>query len=321
MRIRLRGSIVLTALVTATITAIVVFSVARTAGQASRPARTSDGKPNFNGVWQVNNEAHWDLEAHEARAGMVTQQGVYPFEYARVPAAAVVALGAAAGVPASMGVVQGDGRIPYKPDTAKIKQANMENWIDRDPELKCYLPGIPRAMYMPYPFQIVQGGDKIQMTHAFSNAARVIHMSKVDRPPDFTYMGHSLGRWEGDTLVVETADFNGRNWFDRAGNYHSENMRLVERFSPRGPDILWYEATITDPDTFTRPWTIAMPIYRRIEPSATVLDYNCIEFAEEFMYGHLRKKPLVTRWDSETMTVEIKRKIPPGDRLHEWYRR
>jgi hypothetical protein len=116
-------------------------------------------------------------------------------------------------------------------------------------------------------------------------------------------------------------EFNGRNWFDRAGNVHGEKMRLQERFSPRGPDIIWYEVTITDPDTFTRPWMMAMPIYRRIEPNATVLDYNCIEFAEEFMYGHLRRQPLVTRWESDTMIVEIKRKIPPGDRLHDWYRR
>src|SRR5438132_11925429 len=131
--------------------------------------RTADGKPNFSGIWQALNEANWDLQAHEARPGMVTQKGVYDYEYARVPAAPVVALGAAAGVPASLGVVQGDGQIPYKPEAAVIKQQNSENWIDRDPELKCYLPGIPRAMYMPYPFAIVQGTNKIQMTYAFPN--------------------------------------------------------------------------------------------------------------------------------------------------------
>src|SRR5216684_3475325 len=136
--------------------AIVLVSMARTAGQTPRPARTADGKPDFSGIWQVNNEAHWDLQAHQARAGMVMQSGVYPYEYARVPAAPVLALGAAAGVPGSLGVVQGDGQIPYKPEMASLKQENGEHWIDRDPELKCYLPGIPRAMYMPYPFQIVQ---------------------------------------------------------------------------------------------------------------------------------------------------------------------
>ena len=322
---RFRVSTVITALAAFSIGAVVAVGVTGTASQgqdeAPRPARTPDGRPNFNGVWQANNEAHWDLEAHEARPGMVTQEGVYPYEYARVPAAPVLALGAAAGVPGSLGVVQGDGGIPYRPEALRLKQENAENWIDRDPELKCYLPGTPRAMYMPYPFQIVQGADKIHMTFAFSNAARVIHLDDVDLPPDYTYMGHSVGRWEGDTLVVDVTEFNGKNWFDRAGNFHSEALRLTERFSPMSPDAIWYEVTITDPETFTEPWTIAMPIYRRLEPNATALDYPCIEFAEEFMYGHLRREQLVRRWEGETMIVEITRKIPPGDRLHEWYRR
>ena len=166
---------------------------------------------------------------------MVTQPGVYPYDYARVPAAPVLALGAAAGVPGSLGVVQGDGQIPYKPEAAEIKQENSEHWIDRDPELKCYLPGIPRAMYMPYPFQIVQSTDKIHMAFAFSNAARVIHLDKVEGPPDDTYMGHSVGRWEGDTLVVDVTNFNGKNWFDRAGNFHSDALQLVERLHADQP--------------------------------------------------------------------------------------
>src|ERR1700730_5182984 len=152
--------------------AIVLVSGTRTAGQTPRPARTPAGRPDFSGIWQANNEAYWDLQAHAARAGMVTQPGVYPYEYARVPAAPVVALGAAAGVPGSLGVVQGDGQIPYKPEAAAVRQENGDHWIDRDPELKCYLPGIPRAMYMPYPFQIVQSTNKVEMHFDFSNAAR-----------------------------------------------------------------------------------------------------------------------------------------------------
>ena len=322
---RFRVSTVVTALAAFGMGAVLSFGVTGTASQsqdqAPRPAQTPDGRPNFNGVWQANNEAHWDLEAHEARPGMVMQEGVYPYEYARVPAAPVVALGAAAGVPGSLGVVQGDGRIPYRPEALQVKQENGQNWIDRDPELKCYLPGTPRAMYMPYPFQIVQGTDKIHMTFAFSNAARVIHLDDVELPPDYTYMGHSVGRWEGDTLVVDVTDFNGKNWFDRAGNHHSEALRLTERFSPMSPDAIRYEVTITDPETFTEPWTIAMPIYRRLDPNATVLDYPCIEFAEEFLYGNLRREQLVRRWEGETLIVEVTRKIPPGGRLHEWYRR
>ena len=320
----MKGSTIVTALVAAVLGAGATFLATRPAEEAAstvRTARAASGKPDFGGVWQALNEAHWDLQAHEARPAIVTQRGVYDYEYARVPAAPVLALGAAGGVPGSLGVVQGDGQIPYKPEALAAKQANAENWIDRDPELKCYLPGIPRAMYMPYPFTIVQGSDKIQMTYAFSNAARVIHMDKVEGPPDDTYMGHSVGRWEGDTLVVDVTNFNGKNWLDRAGNYHSDALHLVERFTAMSPDAIKYEVTIEDPKVYTRPWTISMPLYRRLEQNATVLDYNCIDFADEFMYGNLRKEQLVKHWEGETMVVDIKRKVPAGDKLHEWYRR
>jgi hypothetical protein len=251
----------------------------------------------------------------------VTQQGVYPYAYARVPAAPVLALGAAGGVPGSLGVVEGDGQIPYMPEAAAIKKENGEHWIDRDPELKCYLPGVPRAMYMPYPFQIVQGTNKINMAFAFTSTARTIHLDKVEEPPDDTYMGHSVGRWEGDTLVVDVTRFNGKNWFDRAGNFHSEALHLVERFTPITRDAIRYEVTIEDPKVFTRAWKISMPLYRRLEPAMELLEYRCIEFVEEFLFGNLRKQQLVKRWEGETMIVDITRKVPPGDKLYEWYRR
>ncbi len=291
-------------------------------GAPGAAARTADGKPDFSGIWQSNNEAHWDLQAHEARPAILTQEGVYPYEYARVAAAPFVAMGAAAGVPGSLGVVDGDGEIPYKPETATIKKANGENWIDRDPELKCYLPGIPRAMYMPYPFSITQGTQQIQMGFTFSNAARVIHMDpKTTEPPDDTYMGFSIGRWEGESLIVDTSKFNGRTWLDRAGNYNSDKLKLSEKFTLQTPDVIKYEVTIDDSDVYTKPWKISMPLYRRMEPNAQLLDYRCIEFAEEFMYGNLRRQQLVKRWEGETMIIDITRKVPPGDKLHEWYRR
>ena len=326
MRMSLRRSTVLTALGGAAIGAALTVMVTGTATTAQpqmppRAAEMPDGRPNFNGVWQALNEAHWDLEAHEPLPAWVTQEGAYPYEYARVPAAPFVALGAVAGVPGSMGVVGGEGRIPYTPEALAIKQENREHWIDRDPELKCYLPGIPRAMYMPYPFQIVQGTNKIHMTFAFSNAARVIHLDDVARPPDYTYMGHSVGRWDGNTLVVTVDYFNGKTWLDRAGNHHSEALELEERFTPLSSDALWYEVTLTDPNTYTEPWTFAMPLYRRLEPTATVLDYPCIEFSEEFMYGHVRREQLVDRWEGETIIVDISRKVPEGDAFHDWYRR
>jgi len=324
---RLNGSTIVVALAAALVGAAISRSIAQAPapdGSAARPAARPDrieGRPNLSGIWQANNEAHWDLQAHAARAGAVTQPGVYPFEYARVAAAPVVALGAAGGVPASLGVVQEDGEIPYTQEALAIRKANAENWIDRDPELKCYLPGIPRAMYMPYPFEITQSTNKIHMAYAFANTARTIHLDEVDPPPAETWMGHSVGRWEGDTLVVDVSYFNDKTWFDRAGNFHSDALRLTERFSPLTPDVIQYEATIEDPKVFTRPWRIAMPLYRRMEPNMQLLEYRCTEFAEELLYGHVRREPLVKRWEGETMIVEITRKVPPGDKFYEWLRK
>ncbi len=320
MRIRLNGSMIAVAVVAAAAGASISLFVPQTSGQAARPSRVGD-RPNFSGIWQANNEAHWDLQAHEARAGAITQPGVYPYAYAQVPAAPVVALGAAGGVPGSLGVVQDDGEIPYTPEALAIKQANAANWIDRDPELKCFLPGIPRATYLPYPFEITQSTNKVHMAYAFAGTARTVHLDTVEEPPAEGWMGHSVGRWEGDTLVVDVTSFNDKTWFDRAGNHHSDALHLVERFTLMTPDVIHYEVTIEDPKVFTRPWTIAMPLYRRMEPNMQLLEYRCTEFVEEFLYGHVRKQPLVKRWEGETMIVDITRKVPPGDRFHDWFRR
>ncbi len=323
MATRIFPSVIAVAVVAAIAGAGVTAFLMRSPAEAqvaagSLPAKV-DGHPNFSGIWQANNEANWDLQAHAARPAAVTQKGIYPYDYAQVPAAPVLALGAAGAVPGSLGVVQGDGEIPYKPEALAIKQQNAANWIDRDPELKCYLPGIPRAMYMPHPFQITQSTNKIHIAYSFSNTARTIHMDEVEGPPDDTWMGHSVGHWEGDTLVVNVTNFNDRAWFDRAGNYHSAALKLTERFTLKSPDVIWYEVTIEDPNVFKRPWTIAMPIYRRAEPNMQLLEFRCNEFVEEFMYGSLRKEQLVKRWDGEMMSVEITRKIPEGDRFYEWY--
>src|SRR5216684_3316683 len=322
MRGRYLGSTITVAIAAAAVGAVISASITQTSGQAqaARPASVG-GKPNFTGIWQANNEANWDLQAHAALPAAVTQPGIYSYDYARVPAAPVLALGAAGAVPGSLGVVQGDGQIPYKPEALAIKKENAEHWIDRDPELKCYLPGIPRAMYMPYPFQITQSTNKIEMAYPFGATGRTIHLDKVAGPPDDTFMGHSVGRWDGDALVVDVTNFNDRSWFDRAGNFHSDALHLVERFTLRSPDVIRYEVTIEDPKVFTRPWRIAMPLYRRVEPNMQMLDFRCIEFAEEFMYGNLRKQPLVKHWEGDTMTIDITRKVPPGDSFYEWYGR
>ena len=313
---RNRTSVSILVFTAAAVGAIVAASVMRPSGQTVRAARTADGHPNFSGIWQANNEAHWDLQAHAARAGAVVQQGAFDLPYVQVPAAPSLPFGAAGGVPGSLGVVDGDGQIPYTPEAAVQKQENAENWLDRDPEIACFLPGVPRAMYMPYPFQITQSTNKIYMTFTFSNAARVIHLDEVEGPPDYKWMGHSVGRWEGDTLVVEVTDFNDQSWFDRAGNFHSNQLHLVERFTPLTPDAIHYEVTIDDPEVFTRPWKISMPLYRRLEPDIQLLEYRCQEFVEELQFGHLRKEQLVRRWEGETLIVDITRKVPPPDQLY-----
>jgi hypothetical protein len=306
MRTRLRTSMIAMA---AAVAFIGVFFL-RSSGQGQRLARL-DGHPNFSGIWQALNEANWDLEAHAARPGFLTQPGVHPL--AEVPAAPALALGAAGSVPGSIGVVEG-GAIPYQPWALAQKKDNQEHWLDRDPEVKCFLTGVPRSMYLPHPFQIAQGGKKIEIEFAYSSSGRTIHLEKVDPLPDDTYNGFSVGRWEGDTLVVETTGFNGKTWFDRAGNFASAALKVTERFTPAGNlndmFVLRYEATVEDPTVFTRPWKISMPLYRRLEPNAQLMEFRCIEFVEELAFGHLRRQQLVKHYEGDTLNIDITRKIP-----------
>jgi hypothetical protein len=250
--------------------------------------------PDLNGIWQAMNTAHWDLEGHVARPGLATVPG----PDGEVPAAAVLALGAIGGVPGGLGVV-GGGSIPYQAWAAAQKQENFENALARDPEVKCFLPGVPRATYMPYPFQIVQSTDRILMIYEFASANRTIYMDDVGPAPAASWMGHSVGRWEGDTLVVDVTDQVADTWFDRAGNFHSSALRVTERYTPTSPDHLQYEATIDDPEVFTRAWTISMPLYRRREPDAQLAEYKCVQFVEELLYGHLRREQLIRRWEGD----------------------
>ena len=254
---------------------------------AYRAPRTADGRPDLNGLWQALNEANYDLEAHAARPAMAVRPG----PAGPVPAAPVLALGAAGAVPASLGVV-GGGAIPYKPEALAKKKENQENWLARDPEIKCFMPGVPRATYMPHPFQIVQSQSAMMFVYQYKGAVRNIYLKDPGPAPIDTWMGQSVGRWEGETLVVDATGFNDLSWFDRAGNFHTEALHVVERYTRTGPDHLLYEATIEDPNVFTRPWKISMPLYRRMEKNAQITEFKCVEFVEELMYGEWRKTPL-----------------------------
>ena len=279
----------LTAAAGAALIAVVAVSVVPVSGQqapAYRAPRGADGHPDLNGIWQALNEANHDIEMHMARPAMQTRPG----PYGPVPAPPVLALGAVGAVPPGVGVVEGE--LPYKPEALAQRNKNRDTWVTSDPEVKCYLPGVPRANYMPYPFQIFQSNKAIFLAYEYAGAARNIYLKDPGPAPVDSWMGQSVGKWEGDTLVIDVTGFNDQSWFDRAGNFHSDKLHVVERYTRTAPDVLTYEATIDDPTVFTRPWKMSMPLYRRLDKGVQLMDFKCVEFVEELMYGQFRKQPL-----------------------------
>ena len=225
-----------------------------TGGGGYSPPRTADGQPDLQGVWQALNTAAWDIRDHSPQLG----------------------------IPAGQGVVVG-GEIPYQPWAVEQQRENFENRVTADPETRCTMPGVPRATYMPYPFQILQFADRVLILYEYVHATRTIYMDGSPHPEghiDF-WMGDSRGRWEGDSLVVDVIHFNDQTWFDRAGNFHSEALHVVERYTPDGPDHLTYEVTIEDPNVFTRSWKMQMPLYRRQEANIQLFEYECFAYMEE----------------------------------------
>ena len=267
----MRVRIGIVALAASLLSACSDFAVGVGAEQEYRAPRTAHGTPNLSGIWQANNTANWNLEPHAAQMGPMYQ------------------LGAAFSIPPGLGVVDG-GEIPYLPAALEKRNANRKDWVKLDPEVKCYMPGIPRAAYMPYPFQIVQTADNILFTYEYASASRVVRFNPELKSPAPAWMGWSIGKWDGETLVIEVTDHMADTWFDRAGNHHSDALKVTERYRAIDANTLQYEATIEDPQTFSKPWQIRMPLYRRREPNIQLMEYKCVEFAEELMYGHLRKK-------------------------------
>ena len=245
----------LTAIAVACAGSAVVRLAAQAPAAQNRPAasvapRTADGKPNLNGIWQVLGSADWDLEPHSPEDG----------------------------VPGGQGVVEG-GSIPYQPWALEKKKQNYAERSTADPLTKCYLPGVPRATYVPMPFEIVQTPKYVLMAYEFAHARRIIY---TDGSPHVEalefWMGDSRGKWEGDTLVVSTNNFTDKTWFDKAGNFHSTDLQVVERYTPTGPNHIAYAATMQDPKVFTRPWTINLTLYRRLDPGLQLLDFDCVSF-------------------------------------------
>ncbi len=235
---------------------IVFSALALASGSAWAQGRTPDGQPDLQGIWEARNTAAADLEDH----------------------------GASMGIPAGRGVIVDppDGKIPYQPWAAKQRDENLKNRAARDPLGKCFLAGVPRINYLPFPFQIFQTAKFVAMAYEYDHATRTISLDGTKHLEDITFwMGDSRGHWEGNTLVVEVADLNDQTWLDQAGDFHSDQVKITERYTRTGPDTLQYEATIEDPKVYTRPWKISMPLYRHTEKDFQLYEYECHDYLED----------------------------------------
>jgi hypothetical protein len=258
MRNRFIGAILLSTLM-----------AAAQAQQAARPA-TVAGHPNLNGVWQSITTAYWNLEAHTAE-----------------PLDQFWSMGAIAAIPSGKSILKDGGTIPYLPKALEQRNKNRAAWPEADPEAKCYMLGVPRSIYHNMPFQIFQGNDDYAISQPFAATNRVIHMKPIEDLPVESWMGQSTGKWEGNTLVVVTKDQNDKTWFDRAGNFHSDDLLVTERFTPIDSSHIRYEATMEDPLVFSRPWTIQLVLYRLLEDDAQILEHKCVPFADKLLYSDL----------------------------------
>jgi hypothetical protein len=223
---------------------------------AYQAPKTWHNQPDLQGIWQVMNRANFNMEAHHATLG----------------------------VPAGQSVVTdpADGKIPYKPEALARRDRNRANAEAEDPVNKCFIPGVPRLMYLPFPFQIFQTEDQVTITSEYVHNVRNIFLKRKEHLDGVDFWnGDSIGRWEGDTLVVDVGNFNGNTWLDRSGNYHGNQLRVVERFTRIGPNTLQYQATLEDPEVFSRPWTMTMLMYRHQEPNFRLMEYECHSYLED----------------------------------------
>lgn len=236
------------------------------------PRMPGSGKPNLNGIWQTMSTADWNLEDHSGAEGPVLASG---------------ALGA---TPPGMGAIEGGGAIPYKPEALEMKKKLAADRMKQDPEVMCDLPGVPRATYIPMPFEITETNKDILFSYTYDTAARIVHMVKPVKAELDTWMGTNNGHWEGDTLVIDVTGFNGRTWLDRDGDYTTGNLHVVERFTPMDANTINYEATVEDPTIYTRPWKINLILYKHRERNLRLLDFKCVEFIEDLEYQDLEHK-------------------------------
>jgi hypothetical protein len=248
--------------------------------RAYTPPRTAHGHPDLQGVWRVWNLAKYDLEDHGAKPG----------------------------VPAGRGFVVDppDGRIPYQPWALEQRRKNAEGtrtfdpWKHTDPLARCYNPGIPRMTYLGWPFQIIQTPQYVLFNYEWSHKKRYVPINSTTPLPnpddESNWNGMARGRYEGNSLVVEVTNFNPYTWFDMAGNFHSEALRVVERYTPVDADTLQYDVRIEDPKVFTGPWAIRMVIQR--QKDVGILDYECTAMLDELGIHHT--------WPRDFDVIELK---------------
>ena len=234
------------------------------AAQAAPIPRTADGKPDLSGIWQVLGEAEYDLEPHAGRRD----------------------------APPGPGVVDG-GTIPYRPEALEQRQRNFEARGKDDPRLKCFVLGVPRGVYYQAPFQIFQRPADLTLVHQFGNQVRTIHTDGSLHPEEQhqeLWLGDSRGHWEGDTLVVDVTDFNEETWLDRAGNYHSEELHVTERWKLIDANTIDYSATLEDPKVYSKPWTISVLLHRRRDKGFQLIEDYCYTLEYAPFYPHKEGK-------------------------------
>jgi len=216
------------------------------------PPRLADGTPDFRGIWQSRTAAYINIEGRPADSG--------------------------AGAAKSIVVDPPDGKIPYLPDALKQRDKNYRERATADPANNCFQAGVPRTSLLPTPFQFVQSAGHLAIVYTDDHAYRIVLPSLIphDDGIDF-FMGDSRGHWEGNTLVVDVTDLGDQTWLDGAGNYHSDQLHVVERYTMAGPDTMKYEATLDDPSVYAKPWTIRLILYRDKSPDARIAEDECID--------------------------------------------
>lgn len=228
--------------------AVPVSSSLAKAPRDSGIPRLANGKPDFSGIWQTTSAADYDLEPHSARKD----------------------------APPGPGIVDG-GSIPYLPKALEQRRKNFEARASADPRLKCFTLGVPRGIYYPEPFQIFQRDQDLTVLFQFGHSVRTIHTNGTDHPkvPNDWWLGDSRARWEGDTLVVDVRHFNDETWLDRAGNFHSDALHVVERWRFLDRNTIEYRATLEDPQVFSRPWTLGVLLHRHREKNFQLIENYC----------------------------------------------